>query len=266
MGWWSDIQRERRFDRLVRPQFDGLYRFARGLARDPVGAEDLLQEAMVNALSRLDTLRDEGAFRVWVHRVVYRTFLDRVDREKRHLRRVEAGGEAQMVAFPTRPNASRSASWETGSQRRSRRCRRSAAGGPLVDLEGLTFAEAAEVLGVKQGTVARGSRAVAPHCGRICGMWHTTGGWSDESADAMPRSAGTSSRSGRRRTDLPEPVAVHVGECAECRAAFDRRFPSFPVPPSPSTRRSGLGFSGVDARSRRWCSRRQRRCCSSCRR
>jgi RNA polymerase sigma-70 factor, ECF subfamily len=155
MGWWSDIQRERRFDRLVRPQFDGLYRFARGLSRDPVGAEDLLQEAMVNALSRLDTLRDEGAFRVWVHRVVYRTFLDRVDREKRHRRRVEAGGEAQMVAFPT--------PMERLEQRRlGDRVAKAIAMLPddqqravsLVDIEGLTFAEAAEVLGVKQGTVA----------------------------------------------------------------------------------------------------------------
>lgn len=155
MGWWSDIQRQRRFDRLVRPQFDGLYRFARGLAKDPVGAEDLLQESMVNALSRLDGLRDEGAFRVWVHRVVYRTFLDRMDREKRHLRRVEAAGEAQMVAFPT--------PMERLEQRRlGDRVAQAIAMLPedqqravsLVDIEGLTFAEAAEVLGVKQGTVA----------------------------------------------------------------------------------------------------------------
>jgi hypothetical protein len=32
-------------------------------------------------------------------------------------------------------------------------------------------------------------------------------------------------------TDLPEPVAIHVGACTECRAAFDRRFPLFPIVP-----------------------------------
>jgi RNA polymerase sigma-70 factor (ECF subfamily) len=159
MGLWSDIrqerQRERRFDRLVRPQFDALYRFARSLAKDPVGAEDLLQESMVNALSRLDTLRDEGAFKVWVHRVVYRTFLDRLDRERRHLRRVEAAGEARMAAFPT--PVERLEERQLGD-----RVAHAIALLPedqqravtLVDVEGLTFAEAAEVLGVKQGTVA----------------------------------------------------------------------------------------------------------------
>lgn len=34
-------------------------------------------------------------------------------------------------------------------------------------------------------------------------------------------------------TDLPEPIAVHVGECPECRTAFDLRFPMFPVAVEP---------------------------------
>lgn len=45
-------------------------------------------------------------------------------------------------------------------------------------------------------------------------------------------------------TDLPEPVAVHVGTCAPCRAAFDRRFPVFPIaaePVDPAIRHRVLG-------------------------
>src|SRR5688572_22092534 len=100
MGWWSEVLRRRRFDRMVRSEFDRLHRFALSLCRDPVAAEDLLQEALLNALSRLDGLRDDGAFKVWSHRVVYTTFLDRADRETRHRRRALEGGEAVMVRFP----------------------------------------------------------------------------------------------------------------------------------------------------------------------
>jgi RNA polymerase sigma-70 factor (ECF subfamily) len=106
-------------------------------------------------MSRLDALRDDRAFRVWSHRVVYTTFLDRQDREARHRRRAEAGGEAVMVRFPGPA--------EREEQRRigARITRAIALLAPerraavvLVDVDGMTFAEAAEVLGVKVGTVA----------------------------------------------------------------------------------------------------------------
>lgn len=34
-------------------------------------------------------------------------------------------------------------------------------------------------------------------------------------------------------TDLPEPVAEHLGECPACQGAFDRRFPVFPIRAEP---------------------------------
>lgn len=146
-----------RFDVLVAPQLDGLLRFARSLARDPIAAEDLVQETLVNAMSRLHTLRDDAAFGVWSHRVMYSTHLDRRVREHRHLRRIEAAGreeqapaeppdpgqrveqhqlgDALAVALNRLPDDQREAVW-------------------LVDVEGRTFAETAAILGVKQGTVA----------------------------------------------------------------------------------------------------------------
>ena len=140
---------------MVRSEFDRLHRFAWSLCRDPVTAEDLLQEALLNAMTRLDTLRDDGAFRVWSHRVVYTTFLDRQDREARHRRRAEAGGEAVMVRFPgpaEREEQRRIGVRITAALALLPPERRVAV--ELVDVEGLTFVEAAEVLGVKVGTVA----------------------------------------------------------------------------------------------------------------
>src|SRR5688572_17745311 len=143
MGWWSEILRRRRFDRMVRAEFDGLHHFALSLCRDPVSAEDLLQEALLNAMSRLDGLREDGAFRVWARRVVYTTFLDREDREARLRRRGEEGGEAVMVRFPgpaEREEQRRIGARITEAMALLDPDRRTAV--LLVDVEGLTFAEA----------------------------------------------------------------------------------------------------------------------------
>jgi RNA polymerase sigma-70 factor (ECF subfamily) len=154
-GWW----RRRRLDRLLEPSaLARVSRFARTLCRDPVTAEDLVQEALINAFTRLDTLRDDAAFRVWMHRVVYTTFLDRQDREQRHQRRIEAMAADQASAplpFPT------PADQEEARQLADQLERAIACLPPdqrqvvvLVDVEGLSFAEVAHVLELKQGTVA----------------------------------------------------------------------------------------------------------------
>ncbi len=151
MAFWK----RRSFTRLVDPVFDDLARFARRLARDPEDAEDVLQEALIVGLRRLDGLRADHAFRVWMHRVLYTTWLDRRDREARHRRRVEAAADAHILRFPcpaerladrrlgealvmaieALPDPQREAVW-------------------LVDVQGMSFSEAAAVLGIKRGTVA----------------------------------------------------------------------------------------------------------------
>lgn len=68
---------------------DRLYSFALRLTRDPVEAEDLVQETYVRALQRLDTLRDPGALRTWMFRVMYTVFASRWQRSQRGPVRVE---------------------------------------------------------------------------------------------------------------------------------------------------------------------------------
>lgn len=159
MGFFSDQRRRWRLSRLLTPAArESVARFARSLCPAPDAADDLVQEALLNAWSRLDALADDGAFRVWLHRVLYTTFLDRADRERRHARKLSAlaADESQApLPFPT--PAERLASLEIGE-----RLRAAIEALPheqrqvvlLVDVEGLTFAEAAHVLDIKQGTVA----------------------------------------------------------------------------------------------------------------
>lgn len=159
MQWWSDLRRRRRLDRLLGGAgMARVSRFARSLCRDPVAADDLVQESLVNALTRLDSLRDDAAFRVWMHRVVYTTFLDRVDREERHQRRVKAlSADRASAPLPFPPPSARQEAQELGQ-----RLQQAIDALPdeqrqvivLVDVEGLGFAEVALVLGLKQGTVA----------------------------------------------------------------------------------------------------------------
>ena len=148
-----------RFDRLVRPVLAELYRFAHRLTRDPVDAEDLLQQSLLRGLDRLPQLHDDGAFRVWQSRVLYTTFLN--GREKRtDMPQEEATAGDNVVPLHATPGG--------GPERELQRRRlgdhvndalsalpleqREAVW--LVDGQGFAFGEAAQVLGIAPGTVA----------------------------------------------------------------------------------------------------------------
>ena len=59
-----------RFSRLLEPVHDRAVTFARGLCRSRSDGDDLYQEALVRAFARLDSLREDGAFRTWLFRIV----------------------------------------------------------------------------------------------------------------------------------------------------------------------------------------------------
>lgn len=60
----------------------GLLRYARVLTRDPVAAEDLVQDTVVRALERAADFRGESAPQTWLHRILHHRFVDlaRADR------------------------------------------------------------------------------------------------------------------------------------------------------------------------------------------
>lgn len=55
-------------------QLDRLYSFALRLTRNPAEAEDLVQETYIRALQRLDTVREPGALKTWLFRIMYTVF------------------------------------------------------------------------------------------------------------------------------------------------------------------------------------------------
>ena len=74
---------QERFDGLVRPHFEALYRSARRMTQSKQDAEDLLQEVFIKALSWLDELEKIEFPRAWLMKVMYNTFVDQARKEQR---------------------------------------------------------------------------------------------------------------------------------------------------------------------------------------
>jgi len=65
----------RRFREVILPHLDSAYNFARYLARDPVAAEDIVQEAFLKAFRAFPSFRG-GEPKAWLFAIVRNGFLD----------------------------------------------------------------------------------------------------------------------------------------------------------------------------------------------
>ena len=63
------------------------YRVARGVLRNTADAEDVAQEALLQAYRQFDRLRDHNRFRAWLVRIAFRLALDRLRSGKRREQR-----------------------------------------------------------------------------------------------------------------------------------------------------------------------------------
>lgn len=70
-------------ERLLEVHYRQMYHMALKMTRDPVRAQDVTQEACVQALRKVDQFRSEARFASWLCRIVVNTALLRHRREKR---------------------------------------------------------------------------------------------------------------------------------------------------------------------------------------
>jgi RNA polymerase sigma-70 factor (ECF subfamily) len=138
------------FGVLVQRHRSRLWAVAVRTLRDPEDAADALQDALISAYRGAASFRGDSAVTTWLHRVVVNACLDRLRRAKARptvplpehhdpvaTRDEHAGTEARldvMGALAQLPETHRAAI-------------------VLVDLQELSVAEAAQVLGVAEGTV-----------------------------------------------------------------------------------------------------------------
>ena len=71
------------FERLLRPQVDALYRTALRMTGQDATAQDLVQEATLNAWRGFGSFEAGSNFRAWIFRILTNAFINRYRREGR---------------------------------------------------------------------------------------------------------------------------------------------------------------------------------------
>lgn len=143
------------WDEIVRDQAPRVYRLAYRLTGNRQDAEDLAQETFVRVFRSLHTFTP-GTIGGWLHRITTNLFLDAARRKSR-IRFDGLGEEAEARIPGTAPGPERSFEYnnldvdvQAALDALSPEFRAAIV---LCDLEGLSYEEVSETLGVKLGTV-----------------------------------------------------------------------------------------------------------------
>ncbi len=146
------------FEATAVPHMDTLYDAALRLTGQPAAAQDLTQETMLRALRSFATFKPGTNCKAWLLRIQYNLFctqyrkdrrlplvwLDATDEPSVEPASFEPGPEEQAVRQIDRENVRRAIA------RLPQEFRTAVT---LVDIHGLSCAEAAEVMGVPRGTI-----------------------------------------------------------------------------------------------------------------
>lgn len=160
------------FSRSVEECMDSLYGVALRLTRNSTDAEDLVAEAVAKAWSAIDSLEDRSRFRPWVFRVLHNYFVS--EYRKKSVRPAEIAledifvdeGEADVTSLLNDQSDDFLKWWANPEKALFNKLLGEKimsaidelpevfrAAILLVNVEGLSYDEAAEALGVPSGTV-----------------------------------------------------------------------------------------------------------------
>lgn len=143
------------FEQLLERNYDTVYRFAYKWCGSRADAQDITQQACMKLAKSLNQFRFESAFTSWLYRLVVNCARDWARSQRRHSSGVDAQEELAAADEPTSEgNVERQAFlWQLLEQLEAL---------PdgiketllLVHAEGLSHAETAAVLGIKESTVS----------------------------------------------------------------------------------------------------------------
>jgi RNA polymerase sigma-70 factor (ECF subfamily) len=148
------------FELLMRRHNERLYRAARAILRDDGEAEDVIQQAYINAYLHLDQFADRAKFSTWLTRIAIHEALSRIRKAGRMLpleeRREGVESMADQITSPGQDPEQ-----AAYSQELAREIEDAVAQLPdvfrgvfmLRDVEGLSTLETAECLGLNEDTV-----------------------------------------------------------------------------------------------------------------
>jgi RNA polymerase sigma-70 factor, ECF subfamily len=142
------------FDSLVERYYQRIDRLAQQVVRSPLAAEDITQEAFLRAYRALPGFRGEASFYSWLYRIALNLCLNYLRQQTNRASAAESP-EVSILPGVTDPSAL------LEHQERERLVRGAIDALPahyrvaiiLRDLEGLSYQEIADVLGIPLGTV-----------------------------------------------------------------------------------------------------------------
>ncbi|AWN42624.1 RNA polymerase sigma factor [Methylobacterium durans] len=148
-----------------------LFGYALKLTREPEAARDLMQQSALQALSARAAPTEERAALAYLFRVVRHAWIDRIRRAA--VREPSGQVEACPVPAATDDRLIDAIAVRQAFERLDAPCRRVVA---CVDVEGLSYRETAEALGIPVGTVmSRLHRARRRMLAQIAGLDETAG-------------------------------------------------------------------------------------------
>jgi RNA polymerase sigma-70 factor, ECF subfamily len=153
------------FARLAGEHLDGLYRAALRLTRNPATAQDLVQDVMLKAWRSFHTFQEGTSIRAWLHRILMNAFFDTY---RKRMREPEVVDHDDRDDFSLYERARAFAAGDGGNPETEVLDRildvevrdgleslpppfRAAV--LLADVEGFTYKEIADALGIPLGTV-----------------------------------------------------------------------------------------------------------------
>jgi RNA polymerase sigma-70 factor (ECF subfamily) len=160
-----DAAARERFEALAGENLNGLYTTALRLTRNRAAAEDLVQEAMLKAWRSFQTFQEGTNFRAWLYRILMNAHFDNYRKDSRAPEVVHEDISDFYLYTKARESQDLSAAGNPESQVLDRimdaEVRDSLEAMPvqfraavlLVDVQGFSYKEAAEILGIPEGTV-----------------------------------------------------------------------------------------------------------------
>lgn len=158
------------FTELVRRHRDRMWAIALRTLGDPDEAADAVQDALISAFRCASGFRGQAQVTTWLHRIVVNACLDRIRRNRARPTAPLPDGGSGEPALTLDAMAAQESRLAVGDALRSLPVEQRAAI-VLVDVEGYSVAETAQLLGIAEGTVksrcARGRARLAVLLGHL---------------------------------------------------------------------------------------------------
>lgn len=140
------------FERLLARHYDRIHALAWRFAGGPPDCEDLAQDVCITMARRIRSFRGEARFTTWLYKVVLNAARDAGRRRSARNRATEGFAEVDDLERGAERDRARQAEWLRDAMATLKDDLRETA--ILILDEGLSHAEAAEVLGIAEGTVS----------------------------------------------------------------------------------------------------------------